>query len=159
MVLWVGFQEDRNASISFTMIKGLIGTITSHYGTLLFRAPVARTMNALHETLRDLLVPVLEPYVRRIALFGSVARGDAGPSSDVDILVALRPPEERPALGLHWFTLEATLGEQLGRPVELVTEAALSERVRPYIENDKVVLYDDDWCTSNKTAIQLSFDP
>jgi len=100
-------------------------------------------MIAEHEDLRDKILPLLRPYASRIVLFGSQARGEARPTSDVDLLIALRPSGERPPLGLRWFELEAELAEQLGRRVELVTEAALSPHLRPYVEQDQVVLYED----------------
>lgn len=51
-----------------------------------------------------------------------MARGDDRPDRDLDVLVALKPPSDRPLLGLRGFELEQTLSERLGRPVELVTE-------------------------------------
>ena len=48
------------------------------------------------DNLRDKILPVLRPYVKRVAIFGSLARGEDTPESDIDILVELRPPEERP---------------------------------------------------------------
>ena len=99
-------------------------------------------MTDIHEHIKASILPVLQPYVERIAVFGSVARGDAGPDSDVDILVALRPPGERPRLGLQWFSLEAALSEKLGRRVDLVSETALSKHMRPFVEKEAVVLYE-----------------
>lgn len=95
------------------------------------------------EDLKDKILPVLRPYASRITLFGSLARGDEGPASDVDLLVALRPPGQRPPLGLRWFELEQDLGQLLGREVEMVTEEALSPYIRPYVERDSVVLYEE----------------
>ena len=95
------------------------------------------------DTLRAIAIPLLRPYARRVTLFGSAARGEAGPESDVDLLIALRAPEDRPPLGLRFFALEQELGDRLGRPVELVTEAALSRHVRPFVERDAVVLYEE----------------
>ena len=46
-------------------------------------------------------------------------------------------------MGLRWFALEEELAERLGRPVELVTERALSRHVRPHVQTDRVLLYDD----------------
>lgn len=92
--------------------------------------------------LRDQMVPELKAYVTRITLFGSAVRGDGHPDSDLDVLVALKPPGERPPLGLRWFELEQTLTEKVGCPVELVTEDALSPHLRPYIDADRVVLYE-----------------
>ncbi len=86
-------------------------------------------------------VPLLAPYARRLFLFGSVASGEAIESSDVDILVELKPAKERPRLGLRWFGLERELAERLGRQVDLVSDDALSPHLRPYIERQKVLLY------------------
>ena len=54
-----------------------------------------------------------------VYLFGSVARGEAGPDSDVDvgILFAAEPPA---TLGAPQFALEADLERLLGRPVQVV---------------------------------------
>ena len=95
------------------------------------------------DNLRDKILPVLRPYVKRVAIFGSLARGEDTPESDIDILVELRPPEERPPIGLKWFGLEQELSRILGREVELVSESALSPYIRPYVEQEKVILYDE----------------
>lgn len=95
-------------------------------------------------TLKTVLVEALRPYASRIELFGSVARGEADDESDLDVLVTLRPAADRPALGLKWFELERRLSDELGRPVELVTENALSPHLRPHIESDRVLLYEDE---------------
>jgi uncharacterized protein len=59
--------------------------------------------------------------IRSLALFGSVARGEAGPASDLDILVEF----ERP-IGLSSFlALEQELSRLAGRRVELVSRPAL----------------------------------
>ncbi|VVB69176.1 Nucleotidyltransferase domain protein [uncultured archaeon] len=93
--------------------------------------------------LGDKIVPLLRPYVKKIAVFGSFARGDETPESDIDILVELKPPGQRPSLGLKWFRLEQELGRILGREVELVSESAMSPFVRPYVEKDMVLLYEE----------------
>jgi predicted nucleotidyltransferase len=93
--------------------------------------------------LREKIVPLLRPYVKKIAVFGSFARGDDSPESDIDILVDLKPPGQRPSLGLKWFGLEQELGRILGREVELVSESAMSPFVRPYAEKDMVLLYEE----------------
>ena len=97
-----------------------------------------------HERLRDIVVSALRPYASRIAVFGSWARGEAGAESDVDVLITLRPPDRRPPMGLRWFELEQELSEQLGRPVELVIENALSQHLQPHVEADRVVLYEEE---------------
>jgi predicted nucleotidyltransferase len=93
------------------------------------------------EELREKIVPLLKPYVKRAAVFGSFAHGEDTPDSDIDLLVALKPSGERPPLGLNWFGLWAEIEQRLGRKVDLVTEDALSPYIRPYVEREKVVLY------------------
>ena len=96
------------------------------------------------EELRKKIVPVLLPWgVKRVALFGSVVREEDTPESDIDILVELKPPGERPLIGLKWFGLEEELSHILGREVELVSESALSPYIRPYVEKEMVVLYEE----------------
>ncbi|MBW1880931.1 MAG: nucleotidyltransferase family protein [Deltaproteobacteria bacterium] len=64
--------------------------------------------------------------VRSLSLFGSVARGEEGPDSDVDLLVEL----ERPAGYFKLVSVAQRLEEILGQRVDLVPRKAL----RPEIE-------------------------
>jgi predicted nucleotidyltransferase len=95
------------------------------------------------EELREKILPVLRPYVKRVAVFGSFVRGEHAPDSDIDILVELKLPGERPPLGLKWFGLAAELGRIVGYEVDLVSESALSPYIRPYVEKEKKVLYEE----------------
>ena len=93
------------------------------------------------QTALDLLAahrPVLAERfgVRRLALFGSVARGTAREDSDVDILVGF----DQPPTGDQYFGTQFYLEDLLGRPVDLVTETALRERLRPYVERDAITI-------------------
>jgi hypothetical protein len=72
--------------------------------------------------------------VRRIALFGSTARGDAREDSDLDILVDF---ENDPTF-LSFMGLKAFLEDHLGRKVDLVTPDALKPRMRPIVEREAV---------------------
>jgi len=101
-------------------------------------------LSAFQEQIRTAVIEALRPYASRIELFGSEARGDSTATSDIDVLVTLRPPEHRPPLGLRWFELEQELSDQLGRPVELVTERALSPHLRPFVSSDRLLLYEDE---------------
>lgn len=74
--------------------------------------------------------------VMRLTLFGSTARDTARPDSDVDVLVAF----DGPATSDRYFGLQFYLEDLLGRPVDLVTEKALRERLRPYVERDAIVV-------------------
>jgi predicted nucleotidyltransferase len=80
--------------------------------------------------------PVLaERYgVTRLALFGSVARGDAVAESDIDVLVAF----DGPATSKRYFGVLFYLEDLLGRSVDLVTEKALRAELRPHIEREAV---------------------
>lgn len=93
--------------------------------------------------LRDAILPLLHPYASRIAIFGSVARGEDTAGSDIDLLVKLRPPNLRPRLGFRFFEIEAELAEKLDRRVELVTESSLSPQLRPEVERDILILYEE----------------
>jgi predicted nucleotidyltransferase len=68
--------------------------------------------------------------VSRLALFGSVLRGDARPDSDVDILVEFSPGAKTFD---RFLELSELLEKRLERRVELVTLGALSPFIGPRI--------------------------
>jgi hypothetical protein len=68
--------------------------------------------------------------VARLALFGSVLRGDARADSDVDLLVQFAPGAKSYD---RFLALTELLEQRLGRPVELVTTEALSPFIGPRI--------------------------
>jgi predicted nucleotidyltransferase len=81
-------------------------------------------------------------HVRRLDLFGSAAAGSFDPArSDVDLLVefeAMAPSVYAKA----YFGLCAAMEELLGRPVDLVTEAALANPyLRRRIEGERRALF------------------
>lgn len=69
-----------------------------------------------------------------IALFGSAARDDMGPDSDVDVLVGFNGPATYDA----YFGLKDYLEKLLGRPVDLVTQRGLKPRARLQVERDLI---------------------
>lgn len=73
-----------------------------------------------------------------LMIFGSVARGAAGPASNVDVLYELRPGRR---LGWEIEDLSDELAEVLGRPVDLVPRAALHERMRAAVLAEALPLY------------------
>lgn len=74
------------------------------------------------------LAAVCQRYgIGRLMVFGSLARGTAGPASDVDVLYELRPGRR---LGWEIEDLADELAEVFGRPVDLVSRAGLHERLR-----------------------------
>jgi len=72
--------------------------------------------------------------VTRIGVFGSFARGEAHPDSDVDILVELAEPTYD-----NYMDLKFPLEEVLERPVDLVMADAVKPRLKPIIAQE--VLY------------------
>ena len=64
--------------------------------------------------------------VSNVRLFGSMARSDSTPSSDVDFLVKLEPGRS----GFQLGGLLMDLQDLLGRRVDVVTETALHPRLR-----------------------------
>jgi predicted nucleotidyltransferase len=71
-----------------------------------------------------------------VRLFGSVARGEAGPKSDVDILVELG--KDRSLLDLGGFLTD--LEDLLGCRVDVVTEKGLRTRLRARVLQEAVPL-------------------
>lgn len=71
-----------------------------------------------------------------VRIFGSVARGEAGPESDVDMLVALA--DDRSLLDLVglWQDLE----DLLGRKVDVVTDRSLNVHIRERVLSEAVAL-------------------
>lgn len=89
------------------------------------------TPEEILKTLREQHAILSRRYpIRRMALFGSWARGDAREGSDVDVLV-----EVDPSIGLRFVDLGEELEKALGRPVDLVSRRAIKpsfwERIEP----------------------------
>ena len=78
--------------------------------------------------------PVLKAW-----LFGSYARGEETPESDVDILVML---DYSKPVGLKFFGMFEDLKELLGRPVDLVVDRSLAQFARESVERDKILIYE-----------------
>jgi uncharacterized protein len=66
-------------------------------------------------------------HVQRLALFGSVLRGDFTPESHVDVLVEFEPGH---VPGLAFFAMQDELAEILGRKVDLHTLELLTRNLR-----------------------------
>ena len=77
--------------------------------------------------------------IRRLALFGSVLRGEAGPDSDVDVLVEFEP-DRTP--GLRFIAIQDELSALLGRPVDLNTPGFLSPHFRDRVLREALPLYE-----------------
>jgi uncharacterized protein len=78
--------------------------------------------------------------IRRLALFGSVLRGDFRPESDIDVLVEFEPGH---VIGLIRLAgIERELSEILGRKADLRTPDDLSRYFRDKVMKNAEVLYE-----------------
>jgi uncharacterized protein len=91
------------------------------------------------EQIKHSIAPVLEHYdVQYAGVFGSFARGEDTPQSDVDILVSLKHP-----VGLlKFFALNDELENVLKRKVDLVTKNSLNTHVKPFALKDIQTVYE-----------------
>ena len=72
--------------------------------------------------------------VKTIGIFGSCAREEAKPESDIDILIEI----ERPMGFFTFLDIEEYLTKKLGMKVDLVTPDALKPLIKPHIMEDVV---------------------
>lgn len=77
--------------------------------------------------------------VLRAWLFGSYARGEENPDSDVDLLVEL---DESQRIGLRFFGMYMDLKELLGREVDLVADGCLMPFAEETANRDKLLIYE-----------------
>ncbi|MBS1837073.1 MAG: nucleotidyltransferase family protein [Actinobacteria bacterium] len=100
----------------------------------------ARTLTPQgHEIDPDQLAEVCARYgVSELSVFGSVARGDAGPASDIDLLFVLEPDAR---LGFALFDLEAELAGIFDRPVDLLPRDSVHRLIRDAVFAEAEVLY------------------
>ncbi|KKU70457.1 MAG: polymerase beta domain protein region protein [Parcubacteria group bacterium GW2011_GWA2_47_21] len=96
---------------------------------------MTRTIQNIGDTIR----PILGKYeVRYAGIFGSYARGDARPDSDVDILVSLG---DRPFSVWDFVGFKEELSERLQKPVDLISDKAIVPYFRDYIYRDLKIIY------------------
>ncbi len=90
------------------------------------------TLEALRAR-RDEILALADRYgAYNVRVFGSVARGDSTPESDVDLLVNFRPGTSLYELSGLWQDLQ----EMLGCQINIISEGGLKERMRKRIEKD-----------------------
>ena len=96
---------------------------------------IGMTRSGIVKLLSDHLGEIRERYgVSHLALFGSAARDELRPDSDVDVLVEF----DGRATFKGYFDLKDYLEELLGRRVDLVTDRGLKPRARTEVEKDLV---------------------
>ena len=94
-----------------------------------------RVLRILHET-----APRLRARgITRLSLFGSMARGKAGPDSDIDLLIEVDPDASLGFFDL--FDIQEELGTLLGRPVQFAFSSAMRPWLQNWIEKDRMGIY------------------
>jgi predicted nucleotidyltransferase len=78
--------------------------------------------------------PVLKAY-----LFGSYSRNEADNASDIDILVDLDYSQH---IGLGFVQMKLDLEQRLHKSIDLVSSEAVTKRLLPYINKDKLLIYE-----------------
>lgn len=99
----------------------------------------APSLEALRRRRDDVMRIAARHRVRTVSVFGSVARGDAGPHSDVDLLVDTGGPQSL----FEQAALQNELEDLLGCPVHVLTTGGLScarEDARARIEREAISL-------------------
>ncbi len=77
--------------------------------------------------------------IKHAAVFGSVARGEAGPNSDVDLVVKTGKLE----FGIWSFVgLKQDLEKALNKKVDVISEPAVNDKLRNKIKNDLITIYE-----------------
>jgi uncharacterized protein len=116
-------------------VRGVRETLPSPPATSV-RGQLGPHARDLRRHRRRLIAAARQHGVRTIRVFGSVARGEAAPDSDIDLLVDLEPGHT--LLDLAAFRREAH--GILGRPVDVATPDMLKERIRAEVLTEAVPL-------------------
>lgn len=77
--------------------------------------------------------------IKKAYLFGSYARNEATKDSDLDILVEL---DHTQPIGMKFFAYQSELQDILHRKVDLVSDEGLSRHVKPFVDKDKILIYE-----------------
>jgi uncharacterized protein len=104
-------------------------------------------MNTAEAVTAEKVIAILrahEPWlraagIRGLSLFGSVARGEARPDSDIDLAAEFDPAAKMDLIRL--VGLERELGDLLGREVQILPEPIRKPRLRAEVERDRVRAY------------------
>jgi len=108
------------------------GTTTLAPDALAERARVVRLLHEEAPRLRAL-------GITHLSLFGSMARGEAGPESDVDLLIET---ESAAKLGLFdLFDLREELRRRFDRPVSFAFRSQMRPWLQEWIEEDRIEIY------------------
>ena len=86
----------------------------------------------------QIIIDTLMPYdPKEIGVFGSYARGEMGPDSDIDIMIDIH--EDISLFDLGGIYMD--LSERLKRKIDLITKAGMNPIFKPYLEKDMIQIY------------------
>jgi predicted nucleotidyltransferase len=93
---------------------------------------------------REKIIQQIQTYfagtgVRRVSLFGSFARNEFDPRSDVDLLMEV----DEPIGYLKIIEYKLALEKFLQRKVDLLTPEGISPKIRPYIQKELKLIYEN----------------
>ena len=100
---------------------------------------MAAELHSVLETLRAHEAELRRLGVHHAAVFGSVARGQARPESDIDVLVELDP--ERPMGVFEYTRVKLYIGELLGGASDVVNRRKLKPLLRDNILREAVNVF------------------
>jgi uncharacterized protein len=77
--------------------------------------------------------------IKKAYVFGSYARNEATPKSDIDILVEL---DHAKPIGMQFFVFQNELEDLFSKKIDLVTSEGLSKYVKPTVDKEKILIYE-----------------
>lgn len=100
-----------------------------------------------NQAMNTQLVQTIQAYfatqpVLRAWLFGSYARGEQTPDSDVDILVVFDQENGKRVSLLKHIGIALGLEDLLGKKVDLITDGTLLPFAKETAEKDKILIYE-----------------
>lgn len=94
------------------------------------------TLSALRQRRDEILEIARRHGAKSVRVFGSIARGEAGPDSDIDLVVEYEPGTSLMDHGELIMDLEAALGCR----VDAVSAGGMGERMKSRVESEAVAL-------------------
>jgi len=95
------------------------------------------SIDELLKTRRSEILAIANRHgARNVRVFGSVARGEARPESDIDFIVEMEPGRSLFDLGGLYYDLQ----QLLGMDVDVITEKGLKSRIRARVLAEAVPL-------------------
>ena len=95
-------------------------------------------MSLVPDEIKETIINILSGYgATKISIFGSFARGEMQPESDIDIIVRFDHPKSL----LQLVHIEEEIKIAVHRNIDLLTENSINPYLIDYIRRDEVVIY------------------